>query len=433
MLPGRRRLQQGTRNNANPSSTPNRPRAAATESDEPIELPAYLPQACALNADAIVALRSLNQNLGTSKIDEHIRDSLSFLKAGTASLGATLQSSRYQVDNIGEKKEAEKARLEKEVAKLEDVAKDLTAEAEAAVRELIDLKGGVEDEKAAFENVIQTSNEAWRQRDRERSERRQERQQQALEARENGEYGAPADGEDANGAAAEDDLDDEEEQEEVQALSELIRQVKERKAANYEEMSMYQRYALNNEYADFKRQWHNGLHGEDAVLPDAKRWFSQDGRPVFNFGGARGGDGDEDEEGLDGDTDLIVERETVSTRCPLSLQEMVEPYSNRKCRHTFEKTAILEYIGIQPRVTCPQSGCNAVYGKGDLYLDQAMLARIRRKKDRRASDGEEGEDEDDDDGEDIGSEEDEAEDEEAEEPAPRSARPRRSVKMERDG
>lgn len=340
MLPGRRRLQQSTR--GTPST--NRTRPAPPADNEPADLPPYQPQACALNPDAAASLRSLYQNLGTAKLDSHVRDSLTFLGAGTAALNATLQSSRYQVDNMGEKKKAEKARLVKEVEKLEEVTKGLTGDAEEAVRGLVDLKGEIEDEKGAFEQVVDI--ELARARDQEWkrvAKRRAKQERAALDGQ-----AEVADGDD-------DDLTSDEE-EDVQAVSTLIKDLQARKADNYAQMTMYQRYALNNDYADFKRQWHSGLHSEDAVLPDAKRWFSAEGHPIFNFGRAQGGD-DED---VDGDTDLIVERAVVSTRCPLSLQEMGEPYANRRCKHVFEKAAIMEYIGRQGRVACPQSGCHVV-------------------------------------------------------------------------
>lgn len=342
MLPGRRRLQQGTRNS--PSTSRSRPCAAP---DEPVDLPGYQPQACPLNPEAVAALRSLYHNLGTSKLDTHAKDSLSHLGASTSALNSILQTSRYEVDNVSKKKEAEKVRLQDKLKRLEETTKTLTGDAEEAVRGLVDLRGEIEDEKSAVAQVMADSNEDVQNREREKAEKlRQRREHAAL----NGEA------EHANGPEDDDPLVDEEQA--VQALSDLIKGLKETKATSYQEMPMYQRYGLNNDYADFKRQWHNGLHGEDAVLPDAKRWFSQEGHPIFNFGRSQGG-GDSDDN-PDGDTDLIVERATVSTRCPLSLQEMSEPFANKRCKHVFEKGAILEYIGRQGRVTCPQSGCHVV-------------------------------------------------------------------------
>ena len=345
MLPGRRRLQQGTRN----SPAANRSRASATRPDGPVELPAYQPQACPLNPEALSLLRHLNQTPGSAKLDTHIRESLALLGASTAALNATLQSSRYQVSNISEKKEAEKARLEEEVRKLEEVTKALTGDAEEAVRGLVDMKAEVEDEKQALQQTLTVSDEAVTRRQRERAERIRQRQERAEV--------------EGNTADADASVEDEvliDEKVDVKPLSALVKERKQEAAAKYEELSSHRRYALNNDYADFKRQWHNGLHGEDAVLPDAKRWFSSDGHPIFNFGKSNGGT-HEDDADMDGDTDLIVERATISTRCPLSLQEMSEPYANRRCKHVFEKAAIMEFIGRQGRaVVCPQSGCNAV-------------------------------------------------------------------------
>lgn len=75
-----------------------------------------------------------------------------------------------------------------------------------------------------------------------------------------------------------------------------------------------------------------------------------------------------------------------------------------------------------------------MFTKNDFYLDQAMLARIRRMKSRKEA-GEEGEDdEDDDEGEDeVGEEEGSEEGPETEPEPPRSVKSRRSVKRERMG
>lgn len=100
--------------------------------------------------------------------------------------------------------------------------------------------------------------------------------------------------------------------------------------------------------------------GEDAPpLEKASRWFPQD----KNAGGANNTLNSEDEE----DDDLVISGGTTNLKCPLSLQQFSEPYSSDICTHTFEKSAIIEYInsgtvyaGGEKQKGCPVFGCDKV-------------------------------------------------------------------------
>lgn len=340
MLPGRRRLQQGRRDDASSSATPGRrdpPSSTATA-----DLPPYKAQACALNSEGVDHLFQLVQNLKTEKLDEHVRESLSLIGRATFELNETLQTARSNLEGLSENKEEERARMQKKVTKLELLAKSLTTEAEKSVRQLVDLKAGVADEREVLRATHDATSNVARTRQQERM-RREQRQQELAEAGE-----ADEDGRDVLAEPA------------FNPSTDMIRGLREQKASDYESMAAYQRYSLNNDYIEFKRQWHMGLHGADAIVPDAKRWFTHAGEPVFNYGTSGENGGDEDEEMADGDDDIVIERQKVSTRCPLSLQEMREPYTNSRCKHTFEKDAILEFFGGAQRVRCPQAGCSMV-------------------------------------------------------------------------
>jgi len=73
-----------------------------------------------------------------------------------------------------------------------------------------------------------------------------------------------------------------------------------------------------------------------------------------------------------------------SLKCPLTLQTFKEPYSNHVCKHTFEKSAILQFhrenavsfvdpsqggrrgrgVPVGPKqLKCPERGCDAVSQK----------------------------------------------------------------------
>jgi hypothetical protein len=86
------------------------------------------------------------------------------------------------------------------------------------------------------------------------------------------------------------------------------------------------------------------------------------------------------EQADDEDDDIQMTGAVSSLKCPLTLQTFTEPYSNNKCKHTFEKSAILEFhrtnavafpdpsqrqrsrAGPQgPKLLkCPERGCDAV-------------------------------------------------------------------------
>lgn len=83
----------------------------------------------------------------------------------------------------------------------------------------------------------------------------------------------------------------------------------------------------------------------------------------------------------DEEDDIQMTGVISSLKCPLTLRTFKEPYSNRVCKHTFEKSAILEFhknnavsfvdpsqAGRRGRnvpqgpkqLKCPAQGCDAV-------------------------------------------------------------------------
>jgi CheY-like chemotaxis protein len=86
-------------------------------------------------------------------------------------------------------------------------------------------------------------------------------------------------------------------------------------------------------------------------------------------------------ERADDDDDLQMTGVISSLKCPLTLRTFKEPYSNKKCKHTFEKSAILQFhrenavsfvdpsqggrrgrgVPAGPKqLKCPERGCDAV-------------------------------------------------------------------------
>ncbi|KAL6153843.1 hypothetical protein ACJQWK_02061 [Exserohilum turcicum] len=130
----------------------------------------------------------------------------------------------------------------------------------------------------------------------------------------------------------------------------------------YTSLSLTARYARNNDYRDFKRLVHDAKYGDHGpVLGHEDTWFTEAGSPAPGITNrTEGGEFDDDD-------DIVVDRATISTRCPITYQQFKEPYSSNKCPHTFEKNAILEMIRHGPHrvgqhraVDCPVSGCMQV-------------------------------------------------------------------------
>jgi hypothetical protein len=129
----------------------------------------------------------------------------------------------------------------------------------------------------------------------------------------------------------------------------------------------------NNAYKGFKSAVHDALHpGDNAPpLPKASKWFPQD--PADSPSHANDPNEEEDEQS---EEEIYILGGKTDYKCPLTLQVLKEPYTNNKCKHTFEKERIIEYINEQgatftqsqatgPRksqkqIKCIQVGCENV-------------------------------------------------------------------------
>jgi hypothetical protein len=233
---------------------------------------------------------------------------------------------------------------------METESATLGARLEQAVRELVDWTAAVDDGAAAMDAVADQMDEIIR-------------------AGQNG--GGGVNNEDDDN---EDDGDGNEDQQHgerkgkilVKGLLEVWGEQRAVRTTAYQNLDAHERYGRDNHYIGFRRHYHESLYGDDQPLPDARRWFTADGRPVLRQQPVTGGDKDDDVDGNgngnddDDDDDVVLDREKISFKCPLSLQIMEEPYSNTKCRHSFERSSIEAFIGRRGRVPCPQTGCSQV-------------------------------------------------------------------------
>jgi hypothetical protein len=129
-----------------------------------------------------------------------------------------------------------------------------------------------------------------------------------------------------------------------------------------------------NDYSNFKRTVHDAIHGENGPpVPHASTWFRDGPRHPRRVVSSTDNTGN----GSDySDDEVIIESATTNLKCPLTLLMFVEPWSNKKCPHTYEKAAFLGYFETEARafqpsqrrgpvpsvrqVKCPETGCEAV-------------------------------------------------------------------------
>ena len=299
-----------------------------------------------MNDTAKRALLEISNNRDTRKYEQHLTKSISLLRD---SVGVTNDRLRFRTDHVEqfqarrtERGEDQKSAVEIATVecaeKLGNEVPALTSRAEAALREVIDYRAELEDERAVLDEV---HNQVRAQLPRQpRPEKRRKMQH----------VGPGSDGDDddadddAEAQAVEEDAEMEDPEDKIPftGASELLESIRQSKASEYGNLSMYERYGLNNDYISFKRTLHDALYQDDVPLPDASTWFGPDGRPAVDTINRRNKSAKE--EPGEGEEDLVIEREVLSFRCPLTLQTMTEPYTSRVCKHTFEKAAILVFI-----------------------------------------------------------------------------------------
>ncbi len=155
----------------------------------------------------------------------------------------------------------------------------------------------------------------------------------------------------------------------VTGVNEVLQKIRQSKAEDWTRLDMGQRYASHNDYILFKKTLHDAQHpNDDATLPHASAWFGPAGQPILSKVG------ETDAPGEDDDDELQIAREVRTFRCPLSMQVMEEPFSNNKCKHTFDKKSIIDYMGNNRVVQCPETGCTQVSHRASCACIQLAFA-----------------------------------------------------------
>ncbi|KAI9742978.1 MAG: hypothetical protein M1818_003273 [Claussenomyces sp. TS43310] len=394
---------------------------ASAASPRSSDLPPYQPPAHPLTASHQRKLADISASRDYSKYKKHLEVAIKNITNCTAESNDRLYDAKQTWSKQMEKREAAggdlqigdaEERASQRVADLEDKVKLLTENAEKALRDLIDYR----DEMAQQENMLRAvSDEAMTFAvSRLHTKRRGADGAGAAKKRHRAEVdddSAADDGDsDADFEAEEDEVDNEEDPEAAAVHAaklgptQLLQKAKADYLATYTARTMRTRYAENNDYKGFKQVVHDAQHpGANAPpLPHARTWFASEEADTTAHPPAtrhRRQAARTDHIGNDDDDDDIQFAGAVSDlKCPLTLQTFREPYSNRICNHTFEKSAIIAFHrenaaalpdasqggrrGRQPQgpkvLRCPQHGCEAMLELKDFYDDQMILRQVKR-------------------------------------------------------
>ncbi|KAK4463832.1 zinc-finger of the MIZ type in Nse subunit-domain-containing protein [Cladorrhinum samala] len=345
--------------------------AAAATAPAP-ELPPYEPPEYPMDEKNRNILKNMadsreSNDASKRKYEDHLNRATQGLRTAVGSINDVLHQRRQAVAKMaqkrreqgGQERSQEEREMEEYLVELTAEVSELTGKSEDALRKILDCRAEFQDNQEVLKQVLA---EAQKQRARPEPKPKKEKRQ----ARPNG-SDDEADGDSADVDDQDEEMEDAEDIPPVTGVLEMLKAARRSKFESYRAMTPYQRYALNNDYISFKRTWHDALHPDgDAPLPDASDWFDEQGNPIMTVVNA---DNDDD--------DLVVEREIMDLKCPLSLQVYKEPFSNHRCKHTFEKSAIVEFINSNRGVAkCPV--CSEELRLTDFYLDDVVLRKVKR-------------------------------------------------------
>lgn len=359
-------------------------------------MPAYQPPAFPLGDEGRRALSSISGSGDLAGAYEvQLGRSLKHLPAAVAIINDRLKARRDDVDAAARRRHNQGTmeptpadeQAEEALRRLERDVPRLARELEAADRAAIDAKRALFNLKAALREANTSVQQAQPRQMRERAADGGESTMRFEDIEDVDEFLATVRA--AGAEWGDDEGADEEERRGPPAPLRLFKESRARLAAEYEAEGVVEKYAENNDYIAFKRHWHDGLHpNEDKAMPDASRWFDEDGNPRLD---EDGGDDDDDD-------DIAYGPAVTSTRCPVTLLPFQEPITSKKCKHTFEKSAIASMFRGQGEKDCPMGGCVKKLTFADFHEDPIMKRKIERAKQREArgveSDGEGEEDDD---------------------------------------
>ncbi|KAK5113261.1 hypothetical protein LTR62_003598 [Meristemomyces frigidus] len=341
-------------------------------------LPDYESPSFPLNAAAQRALTDILRQSNLTSLVSHINSAQGDLADTAADINervalkqdASRKRSRRSDVNDGDDDGDEDDEISRGLNELQDSVARMTQRMEESMRKMIDGKHGYDHIK---ENITAV----------------------ATDARANATTQASTQGRTQRRTRAnEDEGEEEEDEEQMQdfdptdptagtqgqiAPVKLFRTKMEDSRTLYQSHSLAERYSKDENYIKFKQLVHDAQQS-DTDLPHPRTWFTEEGDvpgPGVMTGNGDGGDY--------GDDDIAIARTTISTKCPLTLQEFRDPLSSKKCNHNFEADAFKSLLRSatrrvrrKPVVQCPCASCQQELGMDDLHRDPVIIRKIKR-------------------------------------------------------
>ncbi|KAF2825353.1 hypothetical protein CC86DRAFT_295071 [Ophiobolus disseminans] len=367
--------------------------AGAASQDANDQLPPYKKPSHPLDAEATAALRTL-QNNNLLVVRKHNQQAFETITSTAASVNDMLREYSEYISRRQKRWDAGKALDDKEDD--EKVMRELRAKVEEHNVKLEESMRAVIDSGVAVQRIDESldwlrTNAPRQLADEYQTQMTQRATQRQSQAR------RESQAEDGEEDASDVEMDDgptpgptplDGPRLALTGVSELFADRQQRQKDTYTSLTLTARYARNNEYRDFKRIMHDAKYGDDGPpLGHEDTWFTETGLPAPGITDTQRGDFDDDD-------DIIMDKATISTRCPITFQQYKEPYTSTKCPHTFEKNAILEMIRTTPHrtVACPVTGCSQHLTANDVRADPLLTRKIKRMQLAEAAEAEESSD-----------------------------------------
>ncbi|POS86304.1 hypothetical protein EPUL_001854 [Erysiphe pulchra] len=372
----RRRLVQRTTNSGVESSPVSNTRlepSAQVSASSILDL--YSPPFYPLSCDAKRKLEELYLHHDFTKYKKAIKDATNLITKSTYECNDRLWQRKQKLQAIEERVKTtenvdEKLKLRHKIEKeytadLEKKVKEVTLKSEKALRDLIDYGDELSIQSKLMNEVAQ----------------------KVITKPTNSQQSESNPDFDANNLQELESLSSDS----IQKCVDLFRDAKNTYKTKYENMSLRERYADHNDYKNFKGMIHDAQNqGPNArPLEHPKYWFSGDRSQIIPSQEQSVNEENEDDE-------IIMTSATTNLKCSFTLQYFEEPYSNRKCKHTYEKSAILDYLNTegvvysQPgrrgvrlgnkKITCPTPGCSVTLEHDDFYLDERIQQQVIKAK-----------------------------------------------------
>ncbi|KAF2764251.1 hypothetical protein EJ03DRAFT_332030 [Teratosphaeria nubilosa] len=343
-------------------------------------LPDYEPPQFSLNPKAQRDLAALLQDPKLNQLDKHFNEAVEYVSTAATEINDRLRDNEHRLQSRKRSRQDDEGDdgggvddIEQTLNQLREKVDKMTERMDESMRKIVDGQQGIATIK---QSIIQTAKSAREYASTQastqhmRSQARPRRDSGSDEESGDEEYPEIQPTDPTTGTQA------------PQSAAELFKQKLDDSKTRYQSNSLYDRYATNEHYVNFRKLVHDARTGdEDVPMPDPEDWFPEGNVPApgITHRGPVGGGGDQDS-----DDDIAVARVQISTKCPITLQQFKNPVTSKKCNHSFEKSAILELLswgqGVRNdrAVQCPVGACKEMLTQHDLHSDPVLIRKIKR-------------------------------------------------------